>query len=225
MSQDTWNAVDQYYSDLLIRPDDVLEETLATSAKAGLPSINVSASQGKLLYLLARMQQARNILEVGTLGGYSTIWLARALRDLGGQRRLVTLEVNPRHAEVARANFARAELGHLVDLRIGPAIDVLPQLATEGLPPFDMTFIDADKPTTADYFEWAIKLSHPGSIIIVDNVVRGGRVADPASTDGSVLGIRRFNDMLASNRRVSATAIQTVGTKGYDGFTLATVLS
>jgi predicted O-methyltransferase YrrM len=220
MNEQQWTAVDRYFTDLLVPPDSVLEAALQASVAAGLPPINVAPNQGKLLHLLARMHGAKRILEIGTLGGYSTIWLARAL-PAGG--RLVTLEIDPKHAQVARANFVRAGLTGVIDLRLGRAIDLLPQLAKEGGGPFDFIFIDADKVSTADYFQWALQLSCPGSVIIVDNVVRKGAVADAASTDASVQGIRRFNEILAAESRVSATAIQTVGSKGYDGFALAVV--
>jgi predicted O-methyltransferase YrrM len=220
MNEQQWTAVDRYFIDLLVPPDPVLEAALAASVAAGLPPINVAPNQGKLLHLLARMHGAQRILEIGTLGGYSTIWLARAL-PAGG--RIVTLEIDPKHAEIARANFARAGLAGIIDLRLGRAIDLLPQLAVEGGGPFDLIFIDADKVSTADYFKWALKLSRPGSVIIVDNVVRKGAVADAASTDASVQGIRRFIEVLAAESRVRATAIQTVGSKGYDGFALAVV--
>jgi predicted O-methyltransferase YrrM len=227
--KDQWIATDQYFGELLLAPDPVLDAALADSAAAGLPSINVSPTQGKFLHLLALTRGARRILEVGTLGGYSTIWLARALPEGG---RLVTLEFNPRHAEVARANLARAGLGGVVDLRLGRAIDTLPTLAQQGHGPdgdsdsdsgFDLIFIDADKPGTADYFAWAVKLANPGAVIVVDNVVRKGAVVDAASEDENVQGIRRFMQALAAERRVNATAIQTVGSKGYDGFVLAVV--
>jgi predicted O-methyltransferase YrrM len=220
MNPEQWSAVDRYINDLLVPSDPALEAALAASAEAGLPPINVAPNQGKLLHLLARLQGARAILEIGTLGGYSTIWLARALPADG---RLVTLEAEPRHAEVARANFRRAGLDRLIDLRVGRALDTLPRLAAEGGGPFDLIFIDADKASTADYFSWALKLSRRGSVIIVDNVVRKGAVADAASSDASVQGIRRFNERLAAEPRVSATALQTVGSKGYDGFALALV--
>jgi predicted O-methyltransferase YrrM len=216
-----WSAVDHYISDLLVRPDEALESALRASSDAGLPSINVSPCQGKLLHLLARLISARNILEIGTLGGYSAIWMARALPRDGG--RLVTLEFDPKHAECARANIERAGLASLVEVRLGRAIDTLPKLAAEKRGPFDLIFIDADKPSTPDYFTWALKLARKGSLIIVDNVVRGGKVVDANSTDASVGGIRRFNQMLSNETRVSATAIQTVGVKGYDGFATALV--
>ncbi|MGH7993654.1 MAG: O-methyltransferase [Limisphaerales bacterium] len=221
MNQETWTAVDRYLTDLLEPADPVLAAALADSAAAGLPSINVSPNQGKLLQVLAKIQGARNILEIGTLGGYSTIWLARAL-PAGG--RLITLEYDPKHAEVARANLARAGLAGVVQVRVGRALDTLPQLAAEGRGPFDLIFIDADKPGTADYFGWALKLSRRGSLIIVDNVVRKGAVVDPGSEDPRIQGMRRFFDVLAAEKRVSATALQTVGSKGYDGFALALVM-
>ena len=220
MSQERWTAVDQYIGDLLLPPDASLDAALQASVAAGLPQINVSPAQGKLLQLLAQLQGARTILEIGTLAGYSTIWLARALPSGG---RLVTLEAEPKHAEVARANIARAGLAGVVDLRLGPALETLPRLAAEGQGPFDLIFIDADKQSTAEYFAWALRLARRGSLIVVDNVVRNGAVADPDSADPGVQGIRRFNEVLAAERRVSATAIQTVGSKGYDGFALALV--
>lgn len=222
MNQNQWTAVDQYITDVLVRPDTALDAALAASTAAGLPAINVAPNQGKLLHLLARAEGARNILEIGTLAGYSTIWLARALPSAG---RLVTLEIDPKHADVARSNVARAGLSGIVELRVGPALDALPQLATEGAGPFDLTFIDADKVNIPEYFAWALKLSRIGSMIIVDNVVRDGAVIDATSADPSVLGVRRLNDMLAAETRVSATTIQTVGSKGYDGFTLAVVIA
>jgi predicted O-methyltransferase YrrM len=220
MTQEQWTSVDRYIAELLLPSDLVMEGALAASAAAGLPAINVSPTQGKLLHLLARMQSARAILEIGTLGGYSTIWLARAL-PAGG--RLVTLEVDPKHAEVARVNFAHANLADVIELRLGRALDTLPQLAAEDRDPFDLIFIDADKAGTADYFAWALKLARRGSVIIVDNVIRNGAVTDAGSTDASVQGIRRFNERLACEPRIEATTIQTVGSKGYDGFTLVFV--
>lgn len=217
---DTWTAVDRYVADLLVGRDDALDAALAASEAAGLPSIAVSPPQGKLLHLLARAAGARNILEIGTLGGYSTIWLARALPPGG---RLVTLEYDPRHAEVARANVVRAGLGDVVDVRVGRAIDSLPQLAAEGRGPFDVIFIDADKIGYPAYLEWSLKLSKPGTMIIADNVVRNGAVADAASTDAAVQAVRRYNEMLAAEPRVSATIVQTVGSKGYDGLAIALV--
>jgi predicted O-methyltransferase YrrM len=217
MTPETWTAVDQYITDRLHPPDPVLDAAQKASTDADLPAIAVSPAQGKFLHLLAKMLRARRILEIGTLGGYSTIWLARALPPGG---RLITLEFDPKHAGVARANIANAGLSNAVDVRVGPAIDALPTLASGE--PFDLIFIDADKPSTADYFEWAIKLSHPGSVIIVDNVVRCGRLID-ANGDEDIQGMRRFLEKLATDRRVNATALQTVGVKGYDGFAIAVV--
>jgi predicted O-methyltransferase YrrM len=222
MSQEQWTSVDAYINGLLVPSDPALDAALASSTAAGLPAINVAPNQGKLLHLLARIHGARSVLEIGTLGGYSTIWLARALPPGG---RVVTLESDPKHAEVARANLARADLAGVVDVRVGRALDTLPQIAREGLGPFDLFFIDADKASIPQYFQWALDLSRPGSIIIVDNVVRGGAVLDASSADPNVQGVRRFNELVAAERRVSATAIQTVGTKGYDGFAIALVTS
>jgi predicted O-methyltransferase YrrM len=219
--EELWTRVDRYFGDLLVTADPALEAALAASAAAGLPAINVSPVQGKLLHLLARAIGARNVLEIGTLGGYSTIWLARALPDGG---RVISLEADARHAEVARANIARAGLETKVEVRLGLALDLLPGL-TEGAEPFDFVFIDADKPNNAAYFDWALRLSRPGSIIVVDNVVRGGDVIDAASDSATVRGVHRFLERLAAEPRVSATAIQTVGSKGYDGFAIALVTS
>jgi predicted O-methyltransferase YrrM len=224
VSAEQWTAVDRYLSLKLVPPDPALDAAVEASAAAGLPSIAVSPAQGKLLFLLARAIGARRILEMGTLGGYSTIWLARALAPQG---RVVTLEADPSYAEVARANVAHAGFADIVELRLGPALDTLPKLAAEGGDPFDLIFIDADKKNTPNYFTWALELSRPGSLIIADNVIRDGAVIDAASDDSTVQGSRRFHDMLASDyadgKRVSATTIQTVGIKGYDGFTLALV--
>jgi predicted O-methyltransferase YrrM len=220
MSQDQWTSVDGYITSLLVPSDPALDAALASSTAAGLPAINVAPNQGKLLHLLARIHGARSVLEIGTLGGYSTIWLARALPPGG---KVVTLEADPKHAEVARANLARANLGGVVDVRVGAALDTLPQIARERLGPFDLFFIDADKANIPHYFKWALDLSRPGSVIIVDNVVRGGAVLDASSADPNVQGVRRFNELVAAERRVSATAIQTVGSKGYDGFAIALV--
>ncbi len=217
MTPETWTAVDDYITDLLLPADPVLDATQEASRTAGLPPISVSAAQGKLLHLLARIQGARRILEIGTLAGYSTIWLGRALPPGG---RLITLEFDPKHADVARANLARAGLSEAVDVRVGRAIDTLPSLAGDA--PFDLVFIDADKPSTPDYFRWALKLSRRGTVIVVDNVVRSGRLVDP-SGDEDVQGMRQFMTVLAAERRVSATAVQTVGIKGYDGFVIAMV--
>jgi len=215
VTQDVWTAVDDYFDAALTPADPALDAALKASDAGGLPAIQVTAAQGKQLQLLARSIGARRILEVGTLGGYSTIWLARALPDGG---RLITLEVNPHHAEVATSNLANAGLADRAEVRVGPAIETLPQL--EG--PFDFAFIDADKASNADYFAHAVRLSRPGTLIVVDNVVRGGEVVNPAG-DTNVLGVRRLVDVVAAEPRVSATVIQTVGTKGYDGYLLAIV--
>jgi len=221
MTQDQWTAVDRYLDDLFVPPDAALDAALDASAAAGLPPISVSPTEGKLLHLLARLRGATNILEIGTLGGYSTIWLARALPPGG---RLITLEVDSRHADVARANIARAGLAETVDLRLGPALETLPRLAADGCGPFDLIFIDADKPNNPGYFGWALQLARSGSVIVLDNVVRGGAVLDAASRDPNVEGVRRVNAMIAAEPRVSATALQTVGLKGHDGFAIALVL-
>jgi predicted O-methyltransferase YrrM len=220
MSQDQWAAVDHYITEQLLPPDAALDEALRASAAAGLPSISVTPNQGKLLQLLAKLRGAQAILEIGTLGGYSTIWLARALPEGG---RLVTLESDPKHAAVATENLARAGLAGVVELRLGRALETLPQLEAEGAGPFDFIFIDADKPSTPEYFQWALRLSRPGSVIVVDNVVRKGAVIDAASDDLTIQGVRRFYEHLGAERRVSATAIQTVSSKGYDGFAIALV--
>jgi predicted O-methyltransferase YrrM len=221
VSQDQWTAVDQYINNLIIPSDPALDAVLEVSAAAALPPISVTPAQGKLLHLLARIQGARRILEIGTLAGYSTIWLARALPANG---RLITLESDPGHAEIARANIARAGLADRIDVRLGPALETLPRLVEQGEGPFDLTFIDADRQNLPAYFEWALKLSRLGSVILVDNVVRKGEVVDSASTDPNIIGVRRFGERLAAERRVSATMVQTVGAKGYDGFALALVL-
>jgi len=222
MSKEQWTAVDRYLTDLLVAPDAALDAALAASAAAGLPAINVTPNLGKLLFLLARMQGARNILEFGTLGGYSTIWLARAL-PAGG--RLITLESDPKHAEVARANIARAGLSNVVDLRVGRALDLLPGVAADMRAPFDFVFIDADKPNNPEYFARSLELSRLGSLIIVDNVIRNGAVIEEDSSDPGVQAVRRMNEMLRAERRVTATALQTVGSKGYDGFAMVLVTS
>jgi predicted O-methyltransferase YrrM len=222
MSQDLWTKVDNYFIDLFLPPDAALDGALQASEAAGLPTIAVAPNQGKVLMLLAQLRGARAILEIGTLGGYSTIWLARAL-PLDG--RMISLEASAAHAKVARANIARAGLGAIVEVRTGGALDTLPKLAAEGRGPFDLIFIDADKPSTADYFAWALKLSRCGTLIVADNVVRDGAVIDASSADPNVQGIRRFNELAAAEPRVSATAIQTVGGKGYDGLALALVVA
>jgi predicted O-methyltransferase YrrM len=212
-----WEEVDRYIGDTLVRPDEALQAALDASDAAGLPAISVSPAHGKLLWLLARMLDAKRILEIGTLGGYSAIWLARALAPGG---RLVTLEAVEKHAAVARKNLERAALAQAVEVRVGPALATLPQL--EG--PFDLSFIDADKQNNAEYFRWALRLSRPGSVIVVDNVVREGAVIDARSRDVAVLGVRKLNELIAAEPRVAATAIQTVGVKGCDGFAVALVL-
>jgi predicted O-methyltransferase YrrM len=216
MTQERWDAVDEYLSGLAVGADAALDAALADSDAAGLPRIAVSPTHGKLLHLVARMRGARRILEIGTLGGYSTIWLARALPTDG---ELVTLEYSAKHADVARANIARAGLADRVQVRVGAALDTLPSL--DG--PFDVVFIDADKPNNPDYVRWALRLTRPGSVIIVDNVVRDGRIADPDDTDPAVVGTRRVNELLAAEPTVEVTMLQTVGSKGYDGFALALV--
>ncbi|HKT01119.1 MAG TPA: O-methyltransferase [Rugosimonospora sp.] len=220
MPQDRWTAVDTYFTDTLALSDPVLEAALAASDAAGLPAISVAPQEGKLLELLARVRGARRILELGTLGGYSTICLARALPPDG---RLITLEAEPRHAEVARANLARAGLADLVEVRVGPALETLPKLAAEGAGPFDMVFLDADKVSYPEYLAWSVRLSRPGTVIVADNVVREGTVVDAGSSDPSVQGVRRFTEAMAAEPRLAATAIQTVGARGYDGFALAVV--
>jgi predicted O-methyltransferase YrrM len=221
VTQKRWDAVERLLVDRLLPNDAALDETMAANAAAGLPGIDVSPPEGKLFHLIAQIHGARSILELGTLGGYSTIWFARALPPGG---RLVTLEVNPTFAEVAAANIARAGLAHLVEIRVGAAIETLPELIAEGRGPFDLIFIDADKASTPEYFSWALELARPGSIVIVDNVVRDGEVIDAASTDPGVQGMRRFLEQVAADPRVTATAIQTVGSKGHDGFALVLVL-
>lgn len=215
-----WRAVDDYIAARLIAPSEQQRATLDANRRSGLPPIDVSAPQGKFLHLLAAAAGAMRILEIGTLGGYSTIWLARALRERG---KVVTIEFDPRHAEVARLNFAREGVSDKVDLRVGAALDVLPRIEAEGGAPFDLAFIDADKANNAAYFAWALQLSRPGSLIVVDNVVRDGAVADPDTKDDGGLGARKLFDAVAAEPRVVATAIQTVGSKGWDGFLIARV--
>jgi len=222
MSQELWTRVDEYWGSLLVPSDAALDAAQSASHEEGLPAISVAANQGKFLGLLAQMQGARRILEIGTLGGYSTIWLARALPPEG---RVVTLELDPKHAQVARSNLERAEVSGRVDIRVGRALDSLATLKAEGQEPFDFVFIDADKQSIPQYFEWALKLAKPGTVIVVDNVVRRGAVVDEASTDPNVLGVRTFNELVAKTPGISATAIQTVGSKGYDGFALIRVLA
>jgi predicted O-methyltransferase YrrM len=215
-----WTAVDDYFDGLLVGPDEALDAAVEASEAAGLPAIQVAANQGKLLNLLARLQGARTVLEIGTLGGYSTIWLARALPEGG---RVVTLEADPAYAEVARANIERAGLADVVEIRVGRALDTLPELAAEGRGPFDVVFIDADKPSNPDYLAWSLKLTRPGSLIVADNVVRDGEVVDGGSGDPKVQGVRRFTELVAAEPTLTATALQTVGSKGYDGLMMALV--
>jgi predicted O-methyltransferase YrrM len=221
MNAELWTNVDDYINSVVISRDAALEAAAADALAAKLPPISVTPAYGKLLHLLAKMQDAQHVLEIGTLAGYSTIWLARAVSADG---RVITIESNPMHADVARGKIARAGLSERVDIRVGASLDVLPQLAGEKLLPFDLTFIDADRTGLADYFDWAVRLSHRGSVIVVDNVVRKGAVVDAAASDNvDVQGIRRFNDRLKSDARVDATMIQTVSAKGYDGFAMALV--
>lgn len=220
MTEDQWSEVDRYFSDSLLPRDPILDDALEATAAAGLPAIAVSPNQGKLLQILAQIIGARSILEIGTLGGYSTIWMARGLKSGG---KVVTLEIDEKHADVARSNFVRAGLKDVIELVVGNALETLPRLAAERRVPFDFIFIDADKQSIPTYFEWALKLSRQGTVIVVDNVVREGAVTDPQSTDASVQGVRRFVEQLAADTRVSGTAIQTVGVKGYDGFAIVRV--
>jgi predicted O-methyltransferase YrrM len=218
MSQDLWTSVDQYVSDSVVREDAALSAAAQATLDAGLPNISVTPAQGKLLFILARVQRASRVLEIGTLAAYSTIWLARAV---GPDGRVITLESDARHADVARGNLARAGLDAVVDVRVGKALETLPGVLPDG--PFDLIFIDADKPSVPEYFQWALRLSKPGSLIIVDNVVREGALIDKETTDASAVGVRRLHDMLGTESRVSATTIQTVGAKGHDGFLIALV--
>ena len=216
-----WDDVDAYFTALLSPEDEALQAARRDSDTEGLPRINVTPNQGKLLQLLARLQGARTVLEIGTLGGYSTIWLARALPADG---RLITLEYDAHHADVARRNLAHAGLDRIAEVRVGPALESLPKLADENPPPFDLVFIDADKSNNHHYVEWALRLTRAGSLIVLDNVVRGGRVTDPDSADPSVRGTRAALELIAGHPRLEGTAIQTVGSKGHDGFALARVL-
>ncbi len=222
MDKELLTSVDNYLSDTLVHPDQALNDAVQANARASLPSIDVTPNQGKLLHLLARIQGATRILEIGTLGGYSTIWLARALPPNG---KLITLELDPAHATVAAANIQRAGLSSLVDLRVGPALESLARLHAEKVAPFDLIFLDADKPNNPVYLEWAIRLSRPGTIIIGDNVIRDGEILDPNNTDPRVTGTRIFLEKLGAHPRLDATALQTVGSKGYDGFAIALVKS
>jgi predicted O-methyltransferase YrrM len=220
MSQELWTKVEEYFGPV-VQEDEALKDAAKEGGKAGLPAIAVSPNEGKLLLLMAQMIGARKILEVGTLAGYSTIWLARGLGDGG---RLITLEYEQKHAEVAKKNIARAGLSGVVEVRVGDATKTMPELLKEGAGPFDLIFLDANKDGYPAYFEWSLKLARKGTVIIADNVVRDGGVIDAGSKDASIQGVRRFNEIVAAERRVSATAIQTVGSKGYDGFAVALVL-
>ena len=215
-----WDQVDAYLTETFVPRDEAFAAALAESEKAGLPAIQVSPPQGRLLELLARAVHARAILEIGTLGGYSTLWLARGLAPGG---RVLTLEVDPKHAEVARRNFERAGRAGSIELRLGPALETLPRLVQEQAGPFDLVFVDADKPNLPDYFSWSLKLSRPGTLIVIDNVVREGDVVDAASPDAAVQGVRRMNERIAAEPRVGATTLQTVGGKGYDGLAFVLV--
>jgi predicted O-methyltransferase YrrM len=221
MNPETWTAVDRYLDGALAISDPVLEAAAAAAKAAGLPEIQVAPNQGRLLQLLALSLGARRILEIGTLGGYSAIWMARALPPDG---RLVTLELDPGHAEVARRNLAHAGLSHLVDLRVGPALETLPKLVAEGAGPFDLVFVDADKASMPRYFEWSLKLARPGALLVFDNVVRDGAVMDAASEDPSVRAVRQLFERLVADPRVTSTALQTVGSKGYDGLAITRVV-
>jgi len=220
MHQALWTAVDQYLTETLIPADPVLDDALAANAAANLPAIDVAPNQGKFLYLLAKIRGAKRILEIGTLGGYSTIWLARALPPDG---LIVTLEFDPHHAKIAAANIQRASLSQQVQILIGPALDSLARLHASGAEPFDLIFIDADKPNNPAYLEWSLRLSRPGTVIVGDNVIRDGAIADLSSRDPKVQGVRRFFDLIAADPCLEATALQTVGAKGYDGFSIALV--
>ena len=220
MSQHLWGRVDDYIAERLVAEDAVLQATLSANEAAGLPAIDVSAAQGKFLNLMVSITGARRVLEVGTLGGYSTIWMARALPADG---QLITLEFSPHHAEVAQRNIVRAELGHIVSVHVGAAAETLPRLAEAGAGPFDLVFIDADKPNNVTYLEWAVQLSRPGTVIILDNVIRDGQVIEPDNTDPRVVGTRAAFDWIGNHPRLRASALQTVGAKGWDGFAIMVV--
>lgn len=220
MDEPLWGRMDDYIANKLVKPDAALDAALAANSAAGLPAIDVSAAQGKFLRLMVRITGARRILELGTLGGYSTIWMARALPADG---RLVTLEYEPRHADVARRNIDAAGIGHKVTIHVGAAVDTLPVIARESSEPFDFIFIDADKPNNPVYLDWAVKLARPGTVIILDNVIRDGKVLDPANPDPRIVGTRAAYDLIARHPRLSATALQTVGSKGWDGFAMMVV--
>ncbi|MGA8668638.1 MAG: O-methyltransferase [Terracidiphilus sp.] len=219
-AQKVWTEVDRYF-DRLIPPDPAFDAALAANRKADLPAIDVTPLQGKFLELLVRISGARRVLEMGTLGGYSTLWLARALPQNG---QVITLELEPRHAEIARANLRNAGMLNRVDLRVGRARDLLQALVAGHAAPFDLIFIDADKASYPEYLEWSLKLSRPGTVIVADNVVRDGKVIDPDNSDPNIQGVRRFTDLVAAEPRLSSTVLQTVGSKGYDGFALAVVV-
>jgi len=219
-SEPLWDRVDAYLTGTFVPHEEAFAAALADSEKAGLPTIQVSPPQGRLLELLARALRARLILEIGTLGGYSTLWLARGLAPGG---RIVTLEVDPKHADVARRNFERAGRSGAIELRLGAALETLPRMVEERAGPFDLVFVDADKPSLPDYFSWSLKLSRPGTLIVIDNVVREGDVVDATSADASVQGVRRMNERIAAEPRVTATTLQTVGGKGYDGLAFVLV--
>lgn len=220
MTPELWTSVDDYISEMLVKQDSSLRAAVSASDAAGLPPIQVSPPLGKFIAMLVRLIGARTILEVGTLGGYSTIWMARAIPDGG---KVVTLEIDQKHADIAAMNFEKAGLADKIELHVGNARETLPQLIGRGYGPFDLSFIDADKGSNPDYFEWALQMSHPGSVIIVDNVIRDGKVVDASSDDPSVKGVRHLNELMANNPRIDATALQTVGVKGYDGFSIAIV--
>ena len=221
-AKETWKQVDQYFTDAVIAPGDRFNAAMEANRKADLPPIDVTALQGKFLEIMVRATGARRVLEIGTLGGYSTLWLASALPENGV---VVTLELEPRHAEIAMHNLKTAGLANQVDLRVGPAAETLKALAQEHTAPFDFIFIDADKASYPEYLQWSIKLSRPGTLIVADNVVRDGKVVDPESPDPHIQGVRRFTELVAAEPRLSTTVLQTVGTKGYDGFAISVVLS